>query len=479
MRPFLILALLLACNYDTKAQVYPCSNPYNSVGDVRLKTDNLSNFEYNVNTVLFSDDFGVSNLNIEKGRKTSKYVPSSGFQFAEPIHEGNPYSGECGFGDEHDPKLEKARIFDGYYAIVAPGYIKAGWWQQDCWFQGDNPVEQDSWYWWSPAYNETGAVRDRSGTVNGAVMVINAGGTARAFYERIATVQVGAKYKASMWIYLEEVPRIGDRVAQSAEVQIDIKDPVTKTILYSTNIHQIPPSRENLWTEVSIEFAIPVVSGLTTCDTKEVLISFKNLNTTVQGNDYYVDDISVRKVRHADTCPPPNNCVADKRKDHVNLNTVVSYIPRGYQVKWFTKKNGGPLQPVEAPEKIKESGEYYPFYYHTSQSCYANPYTAKKVNVQIYSICPCTEAPSNQIGGEPTKLGITNLSKRENWPEQIPNGFIALESKSQGFVISRLHNETAIDTPVKGMLIYDKSEKCVKLYNGSSWKCIKKACNNE
>lgn len=81
--------------------------------------------------------------------------------------------------------------------------------------------------------------------------------------------------------------------------------------------------------------------------------------------------------------------------------------------------------------------------------------------------------------GTPTKLGITTQTKRDGWPESIPNGFITLESSNKGLVITRVANENAILLADRreGMLIYDNADGCVKLYNGSVWKCIERSCN--
>ena len=96
----------------------------------------------------------------------------------------------------------------------------------------------------------------------------------------------------------------------------------------------------------------------------------------------------------------------------------------------------------------------------------------------VLTILPyCTKAGSTQMGGNPTKVGITTQKKQENWPENIPNGFLALESKEKGFVITRVQNSNVITDPKKGMLIYDISATCVKLYNGTSWKCLARDCN--
>ena len=90
----------------------------------------------------------------------------------------------------------------------------------------------------------------------------------------------------------------------------------------------------------------------------------------------------------------------------------------------------------------------------------------------------CTKNGNFTAGGTPSKFGITTSSKTENWPFNIPNGQLVLESQRNGLVISRVQNTDKIIEPKKGMLIYDISSNCVKLFNGSFWNCIKRSCNN-
>ncbi|MXS69748.1 hypothetical protein GSF70_00790 [Flavobacteriaceae bacterium W22] len=93
------------------------------------------------------------------------------------------------------------------------------------------------------------------------------------------------------------------------------------------------------------------------------------------------------------------------------------------------------------------------------------------------------------IGGTPdayTNVGISTLSQRyRNWPEGpglnqggVPNGFLALNSTNKGMVITRVANTGLISQPQKGMILYDISAQCVKLYDGNTWKCIKRSCND-
>ncbi len=88
----------------------------------------------------------------------------------------------------------------------------------------------------------------------------------------------------------------------------------------------------------------------------------------------------------------------------------------------------------------------------------------------------CTQPPNNSPANMITKIGITTQSKQSGWPENIPNGAVALESKTKGFVITRTQS-SSIANPVEGMLIYDTVSKCMKLYNGTSWSCVIRSCN--
>ncbi len=101
-------------------------------------------------------------------------------------------------------------------------------------------------------------------------------------------------------------------------------------------------------------------------------------------------------------------------------------------------------------------------------------------NEVISQVCPC---PKPGATGTPvvTDFGISSRTQRNtaNWPKDVPNGFIALEAENKGFVITRMAEpETAIANPVEGMLVYDTTDDCLKLYNGTSWKCIKQTCND-
>lgn len=90
----------------------------------------------------------------------------------------------------------------------------------------------------------------------------------------------------------------------------------------------------------------------------------------------------------------------------------------------------------------------------------------------------CTKPFNTAASTNTTRVGInTQASAAPTWPTSIPNGFIALESQNKGLVITRT---TAASIPtanlVEGMLIYDTTDNCIKLYNGTTWRCIQRIC---
>lgn len=103
-----------------------------------------------------------------------------------------------------------------------------------------------------------------------------------------------------------------------------------------------------------------------------------------------------------------------------------------------------------------------------------NKYFTFGTNLQTY----CTQDPATGTPDDFTKVGISGHTNIQNgWPGNIPNGFLALESKDKGLVLTRT-TSASIAFPVEGMLIYDTADKCFKLYNGTIWKCITRSCND-
>lgn len=104
--------------------------------------------------------------------------------------------------------------------------------------------------------------------------------------------------------------------------------------------------------------------------------------------------------------------------------------------------------------------------------------------------CRCMK-PGITIGGTvlDTKVGITSLGRAgtddpDNWPMVRKGGWLALESKTKGFVINRIATSAeveALPNPQQGMLVFDRQANCLKMYvykdvnspsKGGFWKCV-------
>ena len=101
--------------------------------------------------------------------------------------------------------------------------------------------------------------------------------------------------------------------------------------------------------------------------------------------------------------------------------------------------------------------------------------------------CVCYEDPATQVGTVPSQHGITLLKRagadNGNWPMIRQSAHTVLESNSKGFVITRVPTSglSAIANPVVGMMVYDTTEKCLKIYTGPAategWRCYQRpAC---
>lgn len=75
-----------------------------------------------------------------------------------------------------------------------------------------------------------------------------------------------------------------------------------------------------------------------------------------------------------------------------------------------------------------------------------------------------------------TNHGITALGRagadNSNWPMVRKGAWTVLEAKTKGFVVNRVANPaTDIANPVEGMMVFDTTAQCLKIYNGTVWSC--------
>lgn len=106
-----------------------------------------------------------------------------------------------------------------------------------------------------------------------------------------------------------------------------------------------------------------------------------------------------------------------------------------------------------------------------------------KTNNSLIVTLPCYDNPNTTGAATSTKHGITLLQRaggttNTDWPMLRNSGFTALESNTRGFVISRLSpTEISALTAQEGMMVYDTTANCLKIFDGAAWSCFSRpAC---
>lgn len=112
--------------------------------------------------------------------------------------------------------------------------------------------------------------------------------------------------------------------------------------------------------------------------------------------------------------------------------------------------------------------------------CLSNTTANSSGELELRFCSFCTQEPT---GGSAltSNTGISTFKDQfENWPEEVPNGFLVLESGKKGMVLTRTTPDAiGASNWVKGMIIFDTTagKNCISIYNGTEWKCIERACN--
>ncbi|AZA81392.1 hypothetical protein C1637_02105 [Chryseobacterium lactis] len=79
-------------------------------------------------------------------------------------------------------------------------------------------------------------------------------------------------------------------------------------------------------------------------------------------------------------------------------------------------------------------------------------------------------------------FGISMLSFAQvgiKTDKPYPSADLELGSNDKTLILNRVLNTSAIANPVDGMMIYDRSEECVKAYQNKKWsKCLGKGLNS-
>jgi len=103
---------------------------------------------------------------------------------------------------------------------------------------------------------------------------------------------------------------------------------------------------------------------------------------------------------------------------------------------------------------------------------------SSSVTPSVIDKCACYNDAFTGTAGTDSKFGITLLKRAgesgNNWPMVRKSAHMVLESNTKGFVITRMAKAdlSNIATPVEGMIVYDTTDKCLKLYSDNNWSCF-------
>ncbi|MCX8525254.1 hypothetical protein OF897_15140 [Chryseobacterium formosus] len=165
-----------------------------------------------------------------------------------------------------------------------------------------------------------------------------------------------------------------------------------------------------------------------------------------------------------------------------------SAVPAGTQLVWYSTSGRLPGSQVNNPTAIG-SGLYWPFFYDPALNCYSQAGTPVLVGVDSQCNTACYKPGVTTGTTLDTKVGITSLGRagatdNDNWPMARKGGWIALESKTKGFVPNRVAfsggNPVGVAPAnfVEGMMVYDATNKCLKIYTlkagdtAMAWHCV-------
>lgn len=166
------------------------------------------------------------------------------------------------------------------------------------------------------------------------------------------------------------------------------------------------------------------------------------------------------------------------------MDALQNTVPTGYNLEWWTtidRQDGTQITDVSE----MGIGTYYAFFISDEDECqliegeevvasYYEPIDEE------YGSCLCFNDPVITGAGSDTQVGISlikgreNLQSTDNWPQSRKSGFIALESNKQGMVVTRIAKADLgnIVSPQEGMMVYDTTDKCLKIYSDDEWKCF-------
>lgn len=206
-------------------------------------------------------------------------------------------------------------------------------------------------------------------------------------------------------------------------------------------------------------------------------------NATYSVNISYGDCINRQYSIVINNTPPnsgadynsPDIC-ADTLTAPIDLRTYLSSDAQATGVWSQVSGTGGTLNDyMFNPAGINPTSEPFVFKYTTTGGCVVDE-AVITLNIKQ---CVCYENPNTTGVATDSKMGITLLKRAgadevDNWPMVRKSAHLVLESNTKGFVVTRVTTAglAGITAPQEGMMVYDTTAKCLKLYSDGVWSCF-------
>ena len=332
-------------------------------------------------------------------------------------------------------------VSDGYYSVVK---------------------SKNAWY------NNNPPLTNHTGDTNGYYGIFNASYATDDFFRQTVTgLAPNTTYEFAFWV-----------ANLSASGTNEIKPNVTMGINVGGVISSINTNDITSNTWIQYKFNFTTNSTITTSDTAEIFL--KNNSIGGVGNDLAIDDVSFAPA-------PP---IVPQSTGPTGVTVFCSTPSTSYQ---FTNTTPNGVWSTNTPGLINvsasglvttvagASGTANVIYMVSSSSGCSTTITT---TITIGS-CACYNNP-NTLAGSDTTHGITLLKRAggttpSSWPMNRKSAYTVLESNTKGLVITRMTSDPLqssavnyidkITNPQEGMIIYDTFTKCLKIYDGTNWKC--------
>ncbi|MEG1589804.1 hypothetical protein [Chryseobacterium sp.] len=267
-------------------------------------------------------------------------------------------------------------------------------------------------------------------------------------------------------------------------------DPIYMPGRYNPDDIAIPDLLSDL--EITDQVIAVETGGHATVNIKKCSKSFGYVGHLTNGSMGNGEDIDEIYLRYSYLTDELNVCGTDLGPKIQNLkictyqqgnlnSSIQEALPS--EVEWHATND--PNSPILTDISTVASGTYYAFFSVASGKCRE---AGSMVTVSYYVpgsqvVDPCICFNDAVTGGanNDTKLGITLLKRAgktdSNWPMARKSGHIALESNTKGFVVTRL-TTAQLDAiknagnAVEGMMSYDTTVNCMKIYSEGDWKCF-------